>query len=151
MSSSSIYSSIVSCQAQIDNLIASINRLRSKTNDQITALSRFKEKRNHYLDEFDDRKMRGENVSNHKEIAVLAERFQAKSTVELSQGRRSSIDNAMETIQQKMQDEIKQHNETIVQQEAMLNQVKSRIAQLRTDYTNALRAEKEERQRTEMQ
>ena len=151
MSSSSIYASIVSCQEQIDSLNISIRLLRIKIDEQQAALSRFPSKRNIYIDEFTDRKRRGDCVSDYMVTVVFSERFKTKGDIEMDNERYNSIWGAMDDIEQKMRDEINGHCDTLEQQESALRTADSTMTQLRIDYASALRSEENERRRAASQ
>lgn len=142
MSSSSIYASIVSCQYQIDNLYSSIAVLQRKIDEQQDVLFRFRVYREDYFSELIERKRRCDIVSGFRTKAVFSERFAAKRDDELGQDRANAVNDALDGIHQKMQDEINRHYQELDQQKTLLIQEGNRLEQLRIDHTRALIAEK---------
>jgi hypothetical protein len=129
----------------------SIYHLRIKIDDQQSVLSRFPCAGDFYVDEFVDRKRKGGRVNDYVAAAVFSERFRTKSDVDMDNARYNRICYALADIEQKMRDEIDRHRGILEQQESDLRNANGRIAQLRIDHANALRAEEDERQRASSQ
>ena len=101
MTSSSIHSSILACDTQIESLRASISRLKSKINEQEHALRSFQPLKDQYIEEFSARLWRTEHVKGFVTISVFSERFQAKANEAIDYSKGSFVYDNLGAIDQK--------------------------------------------------
>ena len=147
MSSSAIYTQIISCQERISALEESIRLLQATIEEQEHVLSVAQNMGSIFLDECDDKQQKQQNVSGYTDSVVLSSRANDVADVEFGADKHNLTYEQVENANKAMKAEIDTQIELLEQQENELRQARELLDRLKIDYRNALAAEEAERQR----
>ncbi len=147
MSSTSIQAEIVNCQNIIAQKQTDITNLQHKIETQEYTKACFANKRNDFIAEYFEKKVKETMVSEYVNTSVFTYRYHQKSESYISAGKEACLEDNLNTIETIMQTEINSHKQKLEELKRQLSWDKTRLEQLNCDYNRALAEEEAERQR----